>query len=330
MSREKHAKILVTEALEPWAMERLASAGQVMTPDQEPGKRLVELIVDVQALIVRTRTVVDAGLIGAGRQLRVIGRAGVGLDNIALDVARQFGIPVVYTPEAATDAVADLTVALMLDALRKVSWSDREVRAGRYESARSGTLGRQMNELTLGIIGLGRVGRAVARRCHRGFDMKVLFNDIRDPGWVDTPCQRVDLLELVRQSDIVSLHVPLTPLTRGLVDKVVLNEMRPQAILVNTSRGAVVEVNPVVEALKTDRLGAYATDVLDEEPPSPNHPLLGAPRAIITPHIAARTKAAQAAMSSVVEDVVAVLEGRRPRFVANMEDTANPRHGMAS
>lgn len=311
--------IIVAEVLEAWAMQRLSDAGNVVTPGQPPHPDLAALVPNADALIVRTRTIVDAALIAAGRNLKVIGRAGVGLDNIDLAAAERADIAVVHTPAAATESVADLTVALMLDALRSVARCDREVRDGRFEAARAQTLGRDLRELTLGIVGLGRIGRAVARRCHRGFDMRVLFADIRDPGWTDTPCERLALPELVGQADIISLHVPLTRATRGMVNALLLEKMRPWAILVNTARGPIVQSQDVADALRVDRLGAYAADVLDVEPPPRDHPLLSAPRVTLTPHIGARTRLAQSGMSSVVDDVLAILDGKAARFVASVE-----------
>jgi phosphoglycerate dehydrogenase-like enzyme len=247
-------------------------------------------------------------------QLRVIGRAGVGLDNIDLAAARERGIVVVHTPAAATDAVADLTVGLMLASLRKIAAADRDVRAGRFHEVRDECIGPELGELTVGIVGMGRIGRAVAQRCHFGFGARILFNDIVPILGLDFPARSVSKHELYAASDVVTLHVPLTEATNGMIDAAALTRFKPGAVLINTARGAVVDSVALADALRSGHLGAAGLDVVDPEPLPADHPLLLAPHTLITPHIGARTPGGLARMNDVVEDVVAVLEGRPPRF----------------
>jgi D-3-phosphoglycerate dehydrogenase len=267
-------------------------------------------------LMVRTRTRVTASLLDRAPRLRVIGRAGVGLENIDLEAARSRGIQVVYTPGAAADAVADLTVGLILSLVRNVLGMDRHVRSGEFDSARESAAALEMSEMTLGIVGMGRIGRAVATRCHFGFGMRILFNDIVSIGPLPFPAEEVDKPTLFRESNVVSLHVPLTDLTRELINARSLALFRAGSFLINTSRGAVVDPEALGETLRTGRLGGAALDVFEPEPIPSGHPLLNAPNTLFTPHIGARTARGLERMESVVEDVIRVLQGETPLFPA--------------
>jgi D-3-phosphoglycerate dehydrogenase len=309
-------RIVTTESFEPAALDRLKAVGVVSRIESVDEAALIHAVVDADALLVRTQTQVTRRVIEAGRQLRVIGRAGSGLDNIDLPAARERGVRVVFTPEASTDAVADLTVGLMIGLLRKIADGDRGVRTGSFTEARRGCVGRELRELTLGIVGMGRIGRAVARRCHLGFGMSVGYNDIREVGVREFPAQSFSKPDLYACADIVSLHVPLTDQTRGMVDANALRHFKKGAALINTARGAIVDSIALAAALSKGLLRGAALDVTDPEPLPPGHPLLAAPNTVFTPHIGARTPSSLARMEDVVEDVIAVLEGRDPRHAA--------------
>ncbi len=301
------------------AQARMREVGRVTLLDSCAEAELRAVLEDCDALLVRTRTQVTRELIAAAPCLKVIGRGGVGLENIDVAAARERGIEVVYTPAAATAAVADLTVGLLLAVLRGLVESDRAVRAGEFERARAQALSREVGALTLGIIGLGRIGRAVARRCRHGFAMRVLYNDIVEPGLLDFVATSVSKEDLYREADIISLHVPLTAQTRSLIDGEVLARCKPGALLLNTARGAVVESEALARALNEGKLSGAGRDVVEPEPLPPNHPLLQAPNTLLTPHCAARTVAGLERMNAVVEDVVAVLQSKRPRYPAPAE-----------
>ncbi|MGB9626834.1 MAG: 2-hydroxyacid dehydrogenase, partial [Phycisphaerae bacterium] len=228
---------------------------------------------------------------------------------------RERGIPVVYTPAASTHAVADFTIGLILALQRRIGWFDREIRTGDFAALRSRDPAcPELRHQTLGIIGMGRIGSQVARRAATGFGMQVIYNDIRPVGPFPFPAVSATRDQVLASADVVSLHVPLTPLTRGMLDHGALSRMKRDAYLINTSRGPVVVASDLAEALREGRIAGAAIDVFDPEPPPPDHPLRFAPNCLLTPHVASRSREGLAAMNDVVEDVVAVLEGRPPKW----------------
>ena len=308
------AKIVVTERFEPSAIETLRAVGQVVELDRPDEATLLSAVRDADAVVVRTYTRITKQVIEAAPRLRVIGRGGVGVDNIDIEAAKERGIVVVYTPAAATDAVADLAVGLMISVLRKINAGDQFIRQGRFFDARESSVSREMSGLTLGIVGMGRIGRAVARRCHLGFNMRVVYNDIVDPGWLETAVTPVPLMELLSEADVVSLHVPLTDATRGMINAASLARCKRNAILINTARGQVVDSDALASALFRGELGGAGLDVTDPEPLPVDHPLLALPQVVVTPHIGARTVVGLARMNAVVEDVVRVLRGKPAEY----------------
>ncbi|RJP36039.1 MAG: hypothetical protein C4547_08285 [Phycisphaerales bacterium] len=314
--------IVVADALDDAALARLRAAARVVEVDGRDMDDLREALTSADGLVVRTYTRVTEALLAHAPRLRVIGRAGVGVDNIDLAAARSRRIAVVHTPAAATDAVADLTVGLMIAVLRCTCRADALVRQGRFDEARELPIGVELAALTLGIVGMGRIGKAVARRCYHGFAMPVLYTDIIEPGPLPCPATRVSLEENLQRADVLTLHVPLTDQTRGMIAEeafahLALREQRrlqTGAVLINTARGPVVNTEALVRALKPGRLSGAGLDVTDPEPLPDGHPLLADPRVVITPHAGARTWAAHARMCAVVEDVLGVLRGEPPRF----------------
>lgn len=301
--------IIFSEAFSDATLNIARDVGRVTVLPRADRETLLAAVGDGDALVIRTRTLVTAEVIAAAPRLKVIGRAGVGLDNIDVESARRRGIAVVYTPAAATEAVADLAVGLMLAVVRRLAWYDGMVRRGRFDELRQLAL-RELGDLTVGIVGMGRIGRAVARRCHFGFGCPVLYNDISEIERLDLPAAPVSTEELYARADIVSLHVPLTEQTRGLINARVLERFKPGAVLINTARGEVVESPAVSKALHSGHLGGAGFDVLDQEPPAPDHPLLIAPNVVLTPHVGARTHRGLANMERVIDDVCRVLRGQ--------------------
>lgn len=312
--------IVVAEAYDAKAVERLRPLGRITLLERSDESTLAAAVADAEALLVRTYAKVTRRVIEAGPRLKVIGRAGVGLENIDREAAAEKGITVVYTPAAATEAVADLAVGLMIGLVRDLVRLDGMVRRGEFRDGREASMGAELSRLTLGIVGMGRIGKAVARRCALGFEMSVAYCDIVPHGPLDFPARAMGFDELVSTCDVVSLHVPLTRATRGMIDRTVLARMKPTAYLINTSRGAVVDSMALAEALMAGGLGGAALDVFDPEPLPPNHPLLGAPRTVFTPHIGARTALGQERMNDVVEDVIRVLRGQPPEYPAPTEE----------
>lgn len=312
------SKIVVAEAYHDDAIARLREAGEVTILETCDESALIRAVKDADALVVRTRSHVTRAVIEAGRTLKVIGRGGVGIDNIDTGAARERNIAVVYTPHAATDAVADLAVGMMIALTRRFGWAERMLRDGQFAEARKTARGREMSDLTLGIIGMGRIGRAVAKRCRDGFAMTIVYNDIREVGLLDVAATAVTIDDLLSRADIVSLHVPLTPKTHGLIGKDALDKLKLGAILINTARGSVVDNVALAEALQSGKLGGAGMDVYDPEPLPPDHPLLSAPNSILIPHLGARTDRGLSGMNDVVDDVIRVLAGKSPRHPANL------------
>jgi glyoxylate reductase len=299
------ARVFVTRALPFEALDRLRAAHDVdeWPGDMPPGDdELRAGVAEAEGLLSLVTDRVDAGVIEAAPRLRAIANMAVGTDNIDLEAAGARGIPVGNTPDVLTDATADLAFALLLALARRIVPGAAMVRDGEWrtwEPAKD--LGADLAGGTLGIVGLGRIGQAVARRAE-GFGMEVIHSS-RSSG--------VPLEELLERSDFVSLHTPLTPETHHLVDAGFLSRMKPTALLVNTTRGGVVDQAVLGAALEAGEIAGAALDVTDPEPLPADHPLLGAPNLLVVPHVGSatiRTRAKMAAMA--VDNLLAALDGR--------------------
>jgi phosphoglycerate dehydrogenase-like enzyme len=324
MEAESKPAIVVAEGLSESALQRLRAAGDVTVLESRDEPALIAAVAHADALLVRTYARVNAKVIAAAQaagRLKVIGRAGVGVDNIDVRAARDAGIVVVNTPAACTVAVAELVVGLIVAVERGIVWHDPRVRRGEFSTLRAGIpRNTELQHQTLGIIGMGRIGRAVGHRLHNGMGMRIVYHDIREIGWLPFPaeaCARAE--EVYAQSDVVSMHVPLTSLTRGMIDAAALAKFKPGACLINTSRGPVVDAAALAAALREGRLAGAAIDVFDPEPPPPDHPLMSATNCILTPHIASRTREGIDAMNDVVDDVIGILAGKPPMYPADPE-----------
>jgi glyoxylate reductase len=249
----------------------------------------------------------------AGEQLKVISNFAVGYDNIDVNAATARKLPVGNTPDVLTDATADFAFTLLLSAGRRVLEGDRYVRAGKWQTwGPMLLLGTEMRGSTLGLVGFGRIGKAMARRAV-GFDMRVIYYD---PGETkpdpDLKATSVDFETLLEESDFISLHTPLTPDTHHLIDSEALSKMKPSAVLVNTSRGAVVDMEALYEALKLKRIFAAGLDVTEPEPLPADHPLLTLDNIVIVPHIASASTTARDNMSwMAAKNLIAGLKGER-------------------
>jgi D-3-phosphoglycerate dehydrogenase len=273
---------------------------------------------NVVGMVVRTYTRVNADLLARCPRLRVVGRGGVGIENIDVTACRARGVEVVYTPDANTLAVGDFVFGYALQLLRPWAFfRDNAYDPKEFKHLRNTLRGVQLNELTIGILGMGRVGRRVGKIAAHGFDMRVIYNDLLDvQGQLTFPATAVDKPTLFREADIVSLHVDMKPGNEDLVSTPLLSLMKPTAILINTSRGEVLDDAALAAALKGKKLAGAAIDVFDPEPPRADYPLLGFDNVLLTPHMAARTYTAIENMSWVVRDVMDVLNGRTPNYPA--------------
>jgi len=312
--------ILITDDLSPQAMERLAAAADVsyevvLRPSQE---KLKEIIPEYDGLIVRSSGQVDAEVLGATTRLKVVGRAGVGLDNVDIEAASLRGVIVMNTPGANTIATAEHTLALLLALCRHVAQADASLRAGEWK--RSKFVGVQLYRKTLGIVGLGRIGARVAQRA-QAFGMEVIAFDpyLSEEVAREMKVTLVELDELLGRSDFITLHAALTPEARGLINAEVIGRMKPGVRLVNCARGALVDEAALVEALRSGRVAGAALDVFGEEPLAADSVLRGAPNLIFTPHLAASTIEAQRDVGTqIVDQVLAALRGEDYRNAVNM------------
>jgi glyoxylate reductase len=263
--------------------------------------------------------VMDAG----GASLKVISNHAVGVDNIDLPAAAQRGLPVGNTPGILTDTTADFAFGLILAAARRIVEGQRCIPAGGWKTwGPSFLLGVDVFRATLGIVGFGRIGKAMARRA-RGFEMRVIYSDQNtedDPEAVELKAERVDLDDLLAQSDFVSIHTPLTPETRGLFNASAFEKMKPGAILINTARGPIVDQEALYNALSARRIAAAAIDVTDPEPLPTDHPLLTLENLIVTPHIASASIATREKMATMAaQNLLAGVNGERLPYCVNPE-----------
>jgi D-3-phosphoglycerate dehydrogenase len=311
--------VLVTEGSDAVPLNWLRERAQVIEIGADD-PQFPPHLARAEGLSVRTYTRVNESLLAGAPNLRVVGRGGVGLENIDVPACRRRGIEVVYTPDANTVAVGDFVIGYMLQLLRPWGvFRDKAYDPKEFKRIRNSQRGVQLNELTLGILGMGRVGRRLGHVAARGFGMKVIYNDLLDVhSQLDFPATPVDKPTLYRDADVLSLHVTMLPGNEHLVGADQLATMKQSAILINTSRGEVLDAAALANAIREKRLAGAALDVFDPEPPAPDFPLLGLPNVLLTPHMAARTHTAIENMSWVVRDIVAVLNGQPPRFPAPM------------
>ena len=312
--------LLVTGDLSPEAVELLESNDDVrfdVMKGLSPGD-LADVIPGYHGLIVRSNAKATAEVIAAADELRVIGRAGAGVDNIDLRAASERGVIVMNTPGANTVASTEHTIALLLAMCRNIPHAVASLRAGDWD--RSQGQGVELRSKILGIVGLGRIGRRVARRC-RAFGMEVICFDpyLSDERAHEMHVERVSFDELLERADFISLHAALTDRTRNLIDRQALAKMKPGVRIVNTARGGLIDEEALIEALRSGHVAGAALDVMAKEPPDPGNPLLQMDNVIVTPHLAARTGEAQREVGiQIVKQVIDALHGIDFRNAVNM------------
>ena len=292
-------RVLIADPIEEDGIKILVEAGfRVDNQPELDRTKLANIIQDYHVLIVRGRTKVDSALIDRASRLKIVGRAGVGLDNIDLQAAKTKGIAVLNTPNAPTTSVAELTVALMLSLLRKIPFSDKSVKEGRWIKSR--LMGDELQSKKIGLIGrAGRIGNEVARILTVGFQAEVLGYDVIKPRGIPGLSYEIaeSIEELLQSSDIVSVHIPYTPQTHYLLDEKRLRMMRKGSYLVNTSRGDIVEGPALLALLKEGHIAGAGLDVFHLEPPADmwEKEMINLPEGttVATCHIGAETKQAQ-------------------------------------
>lgn len=276
---------------------------------------LLALAPGAAALVADPTVPVDEELLdAAGPGLRVVANFAVGYDNVDIEACRRRGVIVTNTPGALTNATAELALALTLAAARRLPAAERDLRAGRWSGWDPAAYrGLELSGATVGVVGMGRIGRRYSELL-RGFDMELLYcgPSPKPDAEAELGAVRVELEELLGRSDVVSLHAPATPETRHMIDARALSLMGSGAVLVNTSRGPLVDALALAAALRDGEIGAAGLDVYEDEPEVPAE-LLEAPNAVLLPHIGSATVASRDGMARLVaENVIAVLEGRRP------------------
>jgi glyoxylate reductase len=303
------ARCFVTRRIPGPALDRLIDAHDVeVWPHRLPPTpgELREHVANSEGLLSLLTDTVDAALLEAAPDLRAISNYAVGTDNVDLEAATERGIPVGNTPDVLTDATADLAFALLLALARRLPEGERDVREGQwvtFEPDRN--LGAEVTGATLGIIGFGRIGKAVARRAE-GFGLEILHTG------------DVELEELLDRSDFVTLHCPLTPETRHLIDEAAFDRMKPSALLVNTARGPIVDAAALERALHERAIAGAALDVTDPEPLPADHPLLEAPNLLVVPHVGSATVRTRHKMTEIaVDNLLAALAGEPMPHQAN-------------
>ena len=308
-------KVLITDGLEAEAIAALRKAHEVDVAELD-AKQLLEAIPAYHALIVRSRTKVTKEVLERAANLKVVGRAGVGVDNIDVTQATARKVPVVNAPTASSVSVAELAFGHMLSLYRFLAVADRSVKEGKWEKKRFE--GHELHEKVLGLFGSGRIGAEVAKRA-AAFGMRVIAFDPYLPPEVAKGhgIELVGKEELLEDADIVSIHAALTPETRGIIGAGELSLMKHTAVLVNCARGEIVQEVALADALSSGAIAGAAVDVFEKEPPA-GSPLLTAPNVVFTPHLGASTHEAQARAGAIIaEQVFAALSGRRPEFVVN-------------
>jgi D-3-phosphoglycerate dehydrogenase len=309
-------KILVADPIAEEGIQSLRSYAQVDVKTKLELEQLKAMIGDYDALIVRSQTKVGAGVIESGKKLKVIGRAGVGIDNIDVDAATRKGIVVVNAPTGNIIAAAEHTIALMLALARNVPQANSHLKSGKWQ--REEFVGTEIRNKTLGIIGLGNVGSEVAKRV-QSFEMRVIAHDpfVSQDYAHNLEVDLVPLDQLLREADFISLHVPLTASTKKLIGSKELAKLKPTARIINCARGGLIDEEAVVKAVKAGKIAGAAFDVFDHEPVT-DSPLFKEDKIIVTPHLGASTVEAQTSVAQdVAAEVLAVLQGRFSKYAVN-------------
>ncbi len=310
------ARVLIADPIAQDGVDLLARDAQVDVRTGLSKDELCAIIGDYDALVVRSETRVTADVIAAGGRLQIIGRAGVGVDNIDLPAATQRGIIVVNAPTGNTISAAEHTIGLLLALARHIPQADRSLRQGEWK--RSRFVGVEVRGKTLGIIGLGQVGSAVARRA-RGLEMRLLGYDpfVPEDRARTLGVELADLPRLIAESDFITVHTTLGAGTRGLIGADEIAKMKPSVRLINTARGGIIDEGALLEAVTSGRIAGAAVDVFSKEP-APDTPLAKDERVIVTPHLGASTAEAQERVAvDVAEQIVAVLRGEPATYAVN-------------
>ena len=319
-------KVFVTRAIPDVGLNKFRQEcdtevwGEPLPPSPEVLQRKVA---DCDGLLCLLTERIDAGLLAAAPRLKVISNYAVGFNNIDIAAATARGIPVGNTPGVLTDATADMAFALLIASARRIVESQHYAAAGKWKTWEPlGHIGQDLAGRTLGVVGLGRIGYALAQRCRGGWNMQVLYHNQRtnEQAERELGAKRVAFDELLARSDFISVHADLNDSTRGMFNAAAFRKMKPTAVFVNTARGPLVVEADLIEALRAGQIFAAGLDVTDPEPPAVDNPLLALPNCIVSPHIASATVASRNAMAEIAADnLIAGLRGQPLRHCVNPE-----------
>ncbi len=325
-------KVFVTRQIPAAGLDRIrqeCDAEVWPEPLAPPYELIKQKAAQCDGLVALLTDRIDPGLLDAAPRLKVVSNYAVGFNNIDVAAATARGIAIGNTPGVLTDATADMAFCLLIAAARRLVDGHLYGQAGHWKTWEPlGHLGQDLVGKTLGIIGMGRIGFALARRCRFGWDMQVLYHDVRtsEPAEKELGAQLVDLDTLLRQADFVSVHTDLNPSTRGLFNRTTFRKMKPTAVFINTARGPIVVEADLIEALKSGVIFAAGLDVTDPEPPAAESPLLRTPNLIVAPHIASATVGTRNAMARICADnLLAGVKGQPLPAWVNPEVAANRR-----
>ena len=306
--------ILLYEPMHEKALEFLRQRAEVRMAESLDEDRLIQAVQDVDGIIIRANGKVTRRLMQSAPRLKVVARHGVGVEAIDLKAAADLGIMVVNTPDANNESVAEQCVGMLILLAKHILQADQALRAGDWAS-RHRLTGVEVFGKTLGVVGFGRIGRRVAEICHLGLGMSVLYYDVAAYPEEETRlgAQRKSLDDLLRASDFVSVHLPLVPATRAIINAEKLKYMKPTAYLINSSRGQVIDQAALIQALQEGWIQGAGLDVYDPEPLPLDSLLLKLQNVVLSPHMAAHTDEALYRMAMVAEDVLTVIAGGQPK-----------------
>ena len=317
MDNVDNMKVLIADQINQKGIEELEEVAEVVARTDITPEELVNDIKDFDAIIVRSRTKVTRDVIEAASSLKIIARAGVGVDNVDVEAATERGIMVVNSPESTSITVAEHTMGLILSLSRKISIADKSVKAGKWEKSRF--MGMELNGKTMGIVGMGRIGSQVVIRA-KAFGMDIIVYDpyITPEAAADLGVEVVSLETILKNADVITIHVPLTPETKHLISRPEFEMMKDNTLIVNCARGGIINEDDLHEALSKGEINGAALDVFENEPPE-NSSLLELDNVVLTPHIAASTSEAQRDAAIIVaKEIKKVFKGESPRNVINM------------
>jgi D-3-phosphoglycerate dehydrogenase len=311
-------QVLLYEPIRQEGLDVLLSAAQVHLASATDEDTIIREIGEIDGVVIRAQGRMSRRILENAPRLKIVGRHGVGVDNVDLEACTEHGVQVVNTPLATVEGVAEHTLGLMLAVSKRMSYADRRIRNGEWQ-IRYTAIGNELLGKTVGIVGFGRIGRRVAEVCHRALNMRVLYSDVvsapeqeRDLG-----ARRVEFEELLQTADYVTVHVPLLPSTQGMFGQREFGLMRSDAYFFNCSRGPVVDEGALYAALAQGSIAGAGIDVFEQEPTPEDNPLFELDNVVLTPHMATATIESMIQMSLVTEDIIAYLQGKPVRFPVN-------------